>query len=147
IAGEDHQVVGHAVDLPVACSNDVAVRLQYSCCRPRGPAAMQAPSGKLAGVAGFEPTYARIKTWCLTAWRHPSVTIHPQAVCLLVTCRPARLTLPQFGRSGPVSSGERFTPRATKALRRGGADRSASSSTARAAASSPKAANTLEPVP
>jgi len=29
-------------------------------------------SGKLAGVAGFEPTYGGIKTRCLTAWRHPS---------------------------------------------------------------------------
>ena len=25
----------------------------------------------LAGAAGFEPTHARIKTWCLTAWRRP----------------------------------------------------------------------------
>ena len=31
---------------------------------------------KMAGVAGFEPTHAEIKTRCLTAWRHPSrVTI------------------------------------------------------------------------
>jgi hypothetical protein len=26
---------------------------------------------KMAGPAGFEPTHARIKTWCLTAWRRP----------------------------------------------------------------------------
>ena len=26
----------------------------------------------MAGVAGFEPTHAEIKTQCLTAWRHPS---------------------------------------------------------------------------
>ncbi len=25
----------------------------------------------MAGAAGFEPTHARIKTWCLTAWRRP----------------------------------------------------------------------------
>ena len=25
----------------------------------------------VAGVAGFEPTHARIKILCLTAWRHP----------------------------------------------------------------------------
>ena len=25
----------------------------------------------LAGVAGFEPTNARVKVSCLTAWRHP----------------------------------------------------------------------------
>ena len=28
-------------------------------------------SESLAGVAGFEPTNARIKIWCLTAWRYP----------------------------------------------------------------------------
>ncbi|CEF31997.1 conserved protein of unknown function [Xenorhabdus nematophila AN6/1] len=26
----------------------------------------------MAGVPGFEPGYARIKTWCLTAWRYPN---------------------------------------------------------------------------
>ena len=25
----------------------------------------------MAGVLGFEPRYAEIKTLCLTAWRHP----------------------------------------------------------------------------
>ena len=25
----------------------------------------------LAGVAGFGPTDARVKVWCLTAWLHP----------------------------------------------------------------------------
>ncbi len=25
----------------------------------------------MAGVPGFEPGNARIKTWCLTAWRYP----------------------------------------------------------------------------
>ena len=25
----------------------------------------------VAGMAGFEPTNARVKVWCLTAWRHP----------------------------------------------------------------------------
>ena len=24
-------------------------------------------------MAGFEPTNARVKVWCLTAWRHPNV--------------------------------------------------------------------------
>ena len=28
---------------------------------------------ELAGMAGFEPTNARVKVWCLTAWRHPNV--------------------------------------------------------------------------
>ena len=26
----------------------------------------------MAGVPGFEPGDARIKTWCLTAWRYPN---------------------------------------------------------------------------
>ena len=26
----------------------------------------------MAGMAGFEPTNARVKVWCLTAWRHPN---------------------------------------------------------------------------
>ena len=28
---------------------------------------------ELAGMAGFEPTNARVKVWCLTAWRHPNM--------------------------------------------------------------------------
>ena len=31
------------------------------------------PPQLLAGMAGFEPTNARVKVWCLTAWRHPNV--------------------------------------------------------------------------
>ncbi len=27
----------------------------------------------MAGVPGFEPGNARIKTWCLTAWRYPNL--------------------------------------------------------------------------
>ena len=27
----------------------------------------------LAGLAGFEPTNARVKVWCLTAWRQPNI--------------------------------------------------------------------------
>lgn len=38
-------------------------------------------STEMAGAAGFEPTHARIKTWCLTAWRRPYVlqldAVHP----------------------------------------------------------------------
>ena len=26
----------------------------------------------MAGVAGFGPTNARVKVWCLTAWLHPN---------------------------------------------------------------------------
>ncbi len=29
----------------------------------------------MAGVAGFEPTNARIKIWCLTTWRYPNVYV------------------------------------------------------------------------
>ena len=29
----------------------------------------------LAGVAGFGPTNARVKVWCLTAWLHPNEMI------------------------------------------------------------------------
>ena len=28
-------------------------------------------------MAGFEPTNARVKVWCLTAWRHPNVGAAP----------------------------------------------------------------------
>ena len=31
----------------------------------------------MAGMAGFEPTNARVKVWCLTAWRHPNVDTAP----------------------------------------------------------------------
>src|SRR3990167_7686420 len=30
------------------------------------------PTSIMAGMVGFEPTYAGIKTPCLTAWRHPN---------------------------------------------------------------------------
>ena len=32
-----------------------------------------ASGSDLAGMAGFEPTNARVKVWCLTAWRHPNI--------------------------------------------------------------------------
>ena len=32
---------------------------------------------KETGMAGFEPTNARVKVWCLTAWRHPNVEVEP----------------------------------------------------------------------
>ena len=31
----------------------------------------------MAGPAGFEPTNARIKTWCLTTWRRPNNSMSP----------------------------------------------------------------------
>ncbi len=27
----------------------------------------------MAGMAGLEPTNARVKVWCLTTWRHPNI--------------------------------------------------------------------------
>ena len=27
----------------------------------------------MAGIAGFEPTNATVKVWCLTAWRYPNI--------------------------------------------------------------------------
>ena len=33
-------------------------------------------SNNMAGVVGFEPTNAEIKTQCLAAWRHPSKSLH-----------------------------------------------------------------------
>ena len=33
--------------------------------------AMLHQKGVVAGVAGFEPTHARVKVLCLTAWLHP----------------------------------------------------------------------------
>ena len=34
----------------------------------------------MAGVAGFGPTSARVKVWCLTAWLHPNMLFHTQIV-------------------------------------------------------------------
>ena len=31
-------------------------------------------------MAGFEPTNARVKVWCLTAWRHPNVYCEAPAI-------------------------------------------------------------------
>ena len=31
----------------------------------------------MAGMAGLEPATARVKVWCLTAWRHPIVIRRP----------------------------------------------------------------------
>ena len=30
-------------------------------------------SSDVAGLAGFEPTHTRVKVWCLTTWRQPSI--------------------------------------------------------------------------
>ena len=35
---------------------------------------MELPSSDVAGMAGLEPANARVKVWCLTAWRHPNVS-------------------------------------------------------------------------
>ena len=43
--------------------------------------------GDLAGMAGFEPTDARVKVWCLTAWRHPNVYSIDYYTTLLELCQ------------------------------------------------------------
>src|SRR3546814_1345163 len=47
----------------------------------------------MAGAAGFEPTHARIKTWCLTAWRRPCRVNFIGAVAVV-------RTLGGYGRGG-----------------------------------------------
>ena len=37
----------------------------------------------MAGVLGFEPRYAEIKTPCLTTWRHPKLCM-PTSNCLFI---------------------------------------------------------------
>ena len=51
------------------------MRLQRFAALPRLPAKKDAVWRPflLAGMAGFEPTNARVKVWCLTAWRHPFI--------------------------------------------------------------------------
>ena len=73
----------------VACANaqpNLALNLHKPIRCPRGIGAVQiggrSPAKRkgyadaypflLAGMAGFEPTSARVKVWCLTAWRHPN---------------------------------------------------------------------------
>ena len=46
----------------------------------------------LAGPAGFEPTNARIKTWCLTTWRRPNNSIHSG----ISSCRKFYCKLPNL---------------------------------------------------
>ena len=52
----------------------------------------------MAGVLGFEPRYAEIKTLCLTAWRHPynvdsqlslqakNLAVHPCNLMRILQC-------------------------------------------------------------
>ncbi len=45
----------------------------------------------LIGVAGFEPTNARVKVWCLTAWLYPIIYLQiqeqPEKKSLAERCR------------------------------------------------------------
>ena len=43
----------------------------------------------LAGVAGFEPTNARVKVSCLTAWRHPIILLRERSSRPFLTARYA----------------------------------------------------------
>ena len=54
----------------------------------------------MAGMAGLEPTNARVKVWCLTTWRHPNVC-------------PGKVRLYQLKKMGWVKGFEPSTSRAT----------------------------------
>ncbi len=45
----------------------------------------------MAGVLGFEPRYAGIKTLCLTAWRHPYMWINLILRAKILAVRPCDL--------------------------------------------------------
>ena len=51
---------------------------------------------ELAGMAGFEPTNARVKVWCLTAWRHPNVERRPRSDTLGILAQTFRFGNPFF---------------------------------------------------
>src|SRR4029453_822627 len=86
-------------------------------------------SAKLAGVAGFEPTYGGIKTRCLTTWRHPKPETDLVRARGAHRARIAAAVL-RAGRAiyagalAPRAScsctGERFNARATKLVQRAG---------------------------
>jgi hypothetical protein len=66
------------------CGSGLQAILSNRCSHPAGPYALYYLSLIrliLAGPAGFEPTNARIKTWCLTTWRRPNksqkISSHP----------------------------------------------------------------------
>ena len=40
----------------------------------------------VAGMAGLEPANARVKVWCLTAWRHPNVSGRQGKTCPSLVC-------------------------------------------------------------
>ena len=51
----------------------------------------------MAGMAGFEPTNARVKVWCLTAWRHPYIYIKSTPVDLIPLVAEAGFEPTTFG--------------------------------------------------
>ncbi len=50
----------------------------------------------LAGMAGFEPTTARVKVWCLTAWRHPIIFVPKYYTTVWPVCQQFLLCLGNF---------------------------------------------------
>ena len=69
---------------------------------------------KLAGIPGFEPGNARIKTWCLTAWRYPNKELFYNFSSYQNMVRKERLELSQPKLLEPKSSAS--TNSATPAL-------------------------------
>ena len=57
----------------------------------------------MAGVPGFEPGNARIKTWCLTAWRYPIRKYNKQPRMTREMVREARLELAHLAAPEPKS--------------------------------------------
>ncbi len=57
----------------------------------------------MAGVPGFEPGNARIKTWCLTAWRYPIRKYNKQQRMSREMVREARLELAHLAAPEPKS--------------------------------------------
>jgi hypothetical protein len=52
----------------------------------------------MAGPAGFEPTHARIKTWCLTAWRRPNKLFFPPLT--ITGCSNSQFQSPELPPAG-----------------------------------------------
>ena len=50
----------------------------------------------MAGMAGFEPTTARVKVWCLTAWRHPTIFVPKYYTTVWPVCQQFLLCLGNF---------------------------------------------------
>ncbi len=70
----------------------------------------------LAGMAGFEPTNTRVKVWCLTAWRHPTVLNTPYIISF--TDKAVKSKFTEFGVIFGVSRGKKGTDPINDAVKR-----------------------------